>query len=281
MAGGDSEIATIPSVVMAETPVRLDRRESVRRVGFVLLSTDQTTERDAARLLAADGVAVHVCRVAFENPTTPVNLRRMAPRLSEAMALLTPGADLSAVCFSCTSGTIEIGTDAIAAAIHAVTPDVPIVTPPDAVLDGLAALGARRMALLTPYLPETTAPMAEHFTAAGMDVVSARCLGLADDRDMAHISRGTVVAAAIEADHPAADALVISCTALPALGAIAEIEDRIGKPVVSSNQACLRQLRAHAGCASPVEGYGRLLAMGVAKRVAIRGPSGAPARPPT
>jgi len=255
----DRHIATTPPVIMAETPVRLDRRESVRRVGFVLLSTDQTTERDAALLLAPEGVAVHVCRVAFENPTTPVNLRRMASRLTEATALLTPGADLAAVCFSCTSGTIEIGTAAVAAAIHAVIPDVPIVTPPDAVLAAFSALGARRMALLTPYLPETTHPMAEHFAAMGMDVVSARCLGLADDRDMAHIARETVVAAAIEADDPAADALLISCTALPALGAIAEIEARIGKPVVTSNQACLRQLRAHACCGSAINGYGRLL----------------------
>lgn len=269
MEGRGSESATIPPVFMADTAVQLDPRESVRRVGFVLLSTDQTTERDAARLLAADGVAVHVCRVAFENPTTPVNLRRMAPRLTEAMALLTPGAELCAVCFSCTSGTIEIGAEAVNAAIHAIMPDVPVVTPPEAVRDALSTLGARRMALLTPYLPETTEPMAAYFTAAGVDVVSAHCLGLEDDRDMAHISRETVVAAAVEADHPAADALLISCTALPALGAIDEIEARIGKPVLTSNQACLRQLRAHAGRASPVEGYGRLLAM--------RGAPGAPA----
>ena len=261
MEGRGSESLAIPPVRMAETPVRLDPRESVRRVGFVLLSTDQTTERDAARLLASEGVAVHVCRVAFENPTTPVNLRRMAPRLTEAMALLTPGAELSAVCFSCTSGTIEIGSGAVSAAIHAVVPEVPVVTPPDAVADGFSALGARRMALLTPYLPETTEPMVEHFSGRGIEVVSAKCLGLEDDRDMAHITRDTIVAAAVEADHPAADALLISCTALPALGAIAEIEALIGKPVLSSNQACLRQLRAHAGCASGIEGYGRLMAI--------------------
>lgn len=256
----DRRTVTIPPVAMAATPVRLDPRESVRRIGFVLLSTDLTTERDAAALLAAEGVAVHVCRVAFENPTTPVNLRRMAPRLSEAMSLLAPGADLAAVCFSCTSGTIEIGADAVAAAIHSVLPGVPIVTPPQAVADAFSVLGARRMALLTPYLPETTRPMAEHFTEAGIEVVSALCMGLADDRDMAHITRETIIEAAIEADHPEADALLISCTALPALASAAAIEARIGKPVVTSNQACLRQLRAHAGCVAPLAGFGRLLA---------------------
>lgn len=254
-------MATIPPVVASRTTVNLAGPEAVRRVGFILLSTDLTTERDAALLLGPEAIAVHVCRVAFENPTTPVNLRRMAPRLTEAAALLAPGTDLAAVCFSCTSGTIEIGVEAIAAAIHAARPGVPIVTPPQALIAALSALRVRRVVLLTPYLARTTRPMAKHFAEMGLGVVAARCLGLADDRDMARVTRETIVAAAIEADHPSAEALLISCTALPALATIAEIEDRIGKPVVSSNQACLWQLLGHAGLHGPTTGYGRLLAL--------------------
>ena len=55
--------------------------------------------------------------------------------------------------------------------------------------------------------------------------------------------------------------MLISCTALPALAAVPEIEARIGKPVVTSNQACLRQLRSFAGLTQPIEGYGRLLGL--------------------
>lgn len=260
--------AMLPTVVVDGTRVRIEGTDSVRRVGFLLLSSDLTTERDAAGLLTPEGIAFHSARVAFENPTTPLNLRRMAPRLTEAAALMVPGAGLEAVCFSCTSGTIEIGAETVAAAIGAVHPDVPVVTPPQATLAAFHALGTGRVALLTPYLAETTQPIVSHFASLGIDVVAARCLGLEDDRDMAHVARDSIVAAAIEADHPAAEALFVSCTALPAMAAIAEIEARIGKPVVSSNQACLWQLCGYAGLRTPITGYGRLMELPRADRLA-------------
>lgn len=259
--------ATLPPVVSARTRVRLDDTSSVKRVGFVLLSTDLTTERDAALIFTGMGIGFHACRVAFENPTTPVNLRRMAPCLTEAAALLVPGADLAAVCFSCTSGTIEIGAETVAAAIHAIHPGVAVVTPPQATLAAFNALGTGRVALLTPYFAETTRPIVSHFAELGLEVVAAHCLEMADDRDMAHIARESIVAAAVEADHPSAEALFISCTALPAMTAIAEIESRLGKPVVSSNQACSWQLCGHAGNRMPITGYGRLMEMPYAENL--------------
>lgn len=263
------DAAMLPSIVVDGSRVRIEDAGHVRRVGFVLLSSDLTTERDAAIILGPEGIAFHSARVAFENPTTPVNLRRMAPRLAEATALLVPGAPLAAVCFSCTSGTIEIGAETVAAAIRTVHPDVPVVTPPQAALAAFEALGTGRVAILTPYLAETTQPIASYFAALGIDIVAARCLGLEDDRDMAIVARESIVAAAVDADHPSAEALFISCTALPAMAAIAEIEARIGKPVVSSNQACLWQLLGYAGSRIPASGYGRLLEMPCAERLAV------------
>jgi maleate isomerase len=55
--------------------------------------------------------------------------------------------------------------------------------------------------------------------------------------DMARVSDQTIINAAIALDSPDAEALFLSCTGLPAINVIAEIERRIGKPVVSSNQA--------------------------------------------
>ena len=58
---------------------------------------------------------------------------------------------------------------------------------------------------------------------------------------------------------PDAEALFVSCTALRSAEVAEEIESRIGRPVVTSNQALFwRSLRA-AGCGLPVPGHGRLL----------------------
>ncbi len=244
-----------PEVRHSAVEAGFEPREAVARLGMILLATDLTSERDAARVIPAERAAVHVTRIAYDNPTTPETLRETAPRLADAAALLAPVPGLKAICYSCTSAAIEIGDAGIAEAIGKACPGVPVVTPPGAALEAFRALGVRRINLLTPYLPQTTAPMAAHFAAAGLQVANAECLGIEDDRDMARVRDGDIVAAAQAADRPDAEGLFISCTALPALGLIPELERLLGKPVVTSNQASLWRMLHHAGLA-PREGAG-------------------------
>jgi len=246
------------SVRLSDVAPAFDPKTAVTRLGMIVLATDLTSEGDAGRVLADERIALHVSRVAYENPTTPENLRKMTPRLTEAARLLTPVPDLRAVWYSCTAASVEIGDAAVTAAIKAALPGVPVVTPPDAALQGFAALGVGRIALVTPYLIETTEPMAAYFAHRGLDVVNAQCLGLSDDRDMARATAETIIAAAMAADNPRAEGIFISCTALPALGVIAEIEGRLGKPVISSNQASLWRMAHHAGLSARLRGVGHL-----------------------
>lgn len=256
--GVGMETIAPPTVTRSQVEVEYSVEHDVARLGIIALSTDLTSERDAARLVPQDQAAVHVARIPFHNPSTPENLARMAPDLSHAADLILPEVTLSAIAFSCTAASVEIGDAAIAQAIHSVRPGVPIVTPPDAAVAGFAALGIRRIALVTPYLIETTAPMADYFARRGLELASVQCLGIADDRDIARVSHQTIVAAAIGADRAEADGVFLSCTALPALGAIAELEAHLGKPVISSNQAFIWQLLRHARVTPPGHAPGHL-----------------------
>lgn len=251
----------IDRVSLSKEQVRFNRSDSTARVGLIVLATDMTSERDLYRQLPEDNVAIHVTRVAFENPTTPENLRKMAPRLTEAAALLEPLQPLKAVCYSCTSASVAIGDDAVKASIQASVGSVPVVTPSGAARMAFATLGIRRIALLTPYLVATTEPMAAYFTEHGMELARVECLGLEDDRDMARVSDQTIIDAAIAIDTADAEALFISCTGLPAINVIAELEQRLGKPVVTSNQASAWAMARLAGFGdhSPTE-FGRLFA---------------------
>ena len=56
-----------------------------------------------------------------------------------------------------------------------------------------------------------------------------------------------------------ADALFVSCTALPALEILDEVEKKINKPVFSSNQTLIWDTIRSVGYKSSVEGYGKLL----------------------
>jgi maleate isomerase len=225
------------AVSLSEQSVRFNDPSATARFGLIALATDLTSERDLYRQLPQENVAIHVTRVAFENPTTPENLRRMTPRLSEAASLLAPSGPFKAICYSCTAASIVIGDDRVRAAITEGAGDVPVVTPAGAALMAFSALGAQRIAVLTPYTIETSEPLAAYFSARGLGITRFRCLGLEDDRDMARVSDRSIIDAALDADTGDADAIFLSCTGMPSVNVIGEIEKLTGKPVVSSNQA--------------------------------------------
>lgn len=106
-----------------------DPPDKNKKIGVIALSTDVTAERDFARILPMERLGVYVTRVAFENPTTPENLRKMAPLITQAARLILPEERLDAICYSCTAASVVIGDDAIKALVHAARPNLPVVTP--------------------------------------------------------------------------------------------------------------------------------------------------------
>lgn len=237
----------------------LDARPERWRVGVVVLATDHTTERDFARICPREDVGVYVNRIAYENPTTPENLARMRPRLSEAAAMILPGESLDALYYSCTAASVLLGDEAVQAALNATKPDVPVITPSLAARTALKKLGAHRISILMPYLPETGRLFGDYFSRHGFEVLNLVCLGFEDDREMARISPRDIVAAAREAVTVESEALFISCTALRGAQVAGEIEREIGRPVITSNQASIWLSLRAAGVNDPVEGFGRLL----------------------
>ncbi|ORE98941.1 ectoine utilization protein EutA [Aurantimonas sp. 22II-16-19i] len=250
---------------LSPSAVNLDERPIARRVGLILLSTDHTTETDFARLVAGEGIGVYANRIEYANPTTPENLLAMRPRLAEAAAAILPGSALDAVCFSCSSASAVIGDLAVTEAVQAGKPGVSVVTPALAAAKALTALGARRIAMLTPYLAATTRPLADYVEAKGFELAAVTCLGFDDDRVMARISRAALVEAAVAAMPDDAEALFISCTALRAVSVVAEIEGRIGRPVVTSNQATIWECLHHCEAAPKLANAGRLFGHTLAK----------------
>ncbi|MEI9428306.1 ectoine utilization protein EutA [Mesorhizobium sp. Cs1299R1N3] len=234
----------LPEIKLVPNRPALDERPLERRVGLIILATDHTTEPDFRRMVASERIGVYVARIPYANPTTPENLRKMQPALTAGAALILPDEPLDAICYSCTSASVVIGDGEVEAAIQAAKPGVPVVTPTMAGVRALNAFGVRRISILTPYTMETSRPMATYFAGRGFEILSFSCLGFEDDREMARIAPAALVDLARQAMHPQADALFVSCTALRGALVVTGMEEAIGRPVVTSNQAtawnCLR-----------------------------------------
>ena len=245
-------------VSLSSIPVELQPPSDRKKIGLITLATDLTTERDFARIIPLAQAGIYGTRVEFANPTTPDNLRKMAPKITAAADLILPGEALDAICYSCTAASVVIGDAEIAASVHAARPGVPVVTPSGAALKAFAALNVRRISVLTPYLIETSQPMARYFELHGLKIEKFHCLGLDDDRHMARVDPEMILRAALETDTDRTQAFFLSCTGLQAVDVIAELERRTGKPVVTSNQASSWALMNHAGLEQGSEKWGRL-----------------------
>jgi maleate cis-trans isomerase len=114
-----------------------------------------------------------------------------------------------------------------------------------------------RLALGTPY-PESIGRQGKaYWEAAGFQIVGHH--RLASVADIYAESEERAAELARRADAPDAQAVLISGTGLPTVGVLERLEGELGKPVISSNQACCWRALRLAGVRTPVSGFGRLL----------------------
>ena len=239
---------------------RFDRGRHWRgRLGFVLLAMEQTIEGDMFRL-APPGVGVHFARAPMANAITVTTLEAMADGLAAAASLILPDGHPDVVCSACTSGTIVIGEDRVIAELSRGAPDCAATTIATGAVEGLRALGARRIVVGAPYVDEINQLERDYLAQRGFDVLDIKGLNIRDDADMARVAPEFLIEFAKAIDRPDADAIFISCGALRTLDTIDEIENAIGKPVVTSNQGMMWHCLRLAGITEPQEGYGRLFA---------------------
>ena len=232
-------------------------RKPRARLGFVLISNDATIEQDMFQMVP-EGVAVHFTRGAMPDECTIASLASMEAVLADAAANLLPGFDVDVVCYACTSGAVVIGEERVIAELRRPFPERQATTLVTGVIEGLRALGARRIVMGTPYLDEINTFEAGYFSNKGFEMLNVQGLNLTYDRDMIRVTPRFLAEFAQAIDHPDAEAIFLSCGALRSIDAIEAIEAATGKPVVTSNQGMLWNCLRLAGIDDRIEGYGRL-----------------------
>lgn len=234
------------------------------RLGLIVLETDQTVEAEAQTVThALDGVTIYHSRIAMDPEVTPETLTAMKARLPEAAGLLPSAFAFDAIGYGCTSAATLIGADGVSECIAAAHPRVPSTEPISAAIAAMHALGAERVAVVTPYSAEVTAPVAARFADAGLTVTGLGSFVESSDLVVARISPDSIAAGVRSIVRQAeCDAVFVSCTSLRVLDIAADLEAELGIPVVSSNMALIWHLLRLAGVDDDLSGFGRLFAAG-------------------
>ncbi|MCL3819383.1 maleate cis-trans isomerase family protein [Aeromicrobium wangtongii] len=229
------------------------------KIGLLVPSLNTTMEHDFHRL-APEGVSVHVTRVPTEAEGTIEALEDMGRSATECAELLAPARTQVAV-FGCTSASFVNGaawTDDLEASI-AQTIGSPAVSTATAMVRSLRHVGAKRVAVLTPYVEATNDRLRTYLADAGFEVVDLKGLAILDMYSHADISSEELYKAALDLDTSDADALFIACTQLKAVDILDALEAELKIPAISAVQSSLWAALNEIGDL-PVTGYGSLLA---------------------
>jgi maleate cis-trans isomerase len=97
-------------------------------------------------------------------------------------------------------------------------------------------VGAHRVAVAATYPEDVAALFAEFLGAAGVEVVAVRGAGVGTAAEVARWGAEDVLRLARESDHPQAQAVLLPNTALHTVACVRELEEALGKPVLTANQ---------------------------------------------
>jgi maleate isomerase len=165
----------------------------------------------------------------------------------------------AAVAYACTSVSFAkgVGYDATICARIQAACGSPATTTATAMVEGLRALGLRRVAVAAPYLDEVCARLRRFLEDSGFAVVSLENLNL-KGMAITEVEGEEVWALGKRADREEAEGLFLACTNLRTLDVLDALERDLGKPVVSANLATMWHALRLAGLSPRLEGLGSL-----------------------
>ena len=231
------------------------------KIGLIVPTTNTVNEAEWNSAVP-DGVSVHTARMILHTDTqTPAGRQALYDDLSIAVGSLAP-AGVAAIAYGCTAGSLISPRHSLPDYMRSLC-DLPCVTTAAVIVDALEILGAKKIAVATPYDQRLNDHEAEFLASQGVDVIAIEGLGLGangpSDYPLIHrTTRSRVEALVRSVDRDQADAIVISCTDLPTFGLIGAMEIAHGKPVVTSSQATLWATLRAAGVDDALDGLGRL-----------------------
>jgi maleate isomerase len=236
------------------------------RIGLLTPNDDAVPESEFWTM-APEGVSVHVARVLLVDTRTFGD----PPHPDDATALLA-ALPMQAIVFAFTTTCYILGPDGeetLKNRLEKRSNGIPVILPCPAAVAAFRALGVRRVALIHPpwFADDEQQLGIAYFRDQGFDVVYAnqmRLRGLSVAKPTDPLRKFTELYPAelyafARTEVPAtAEAVLFSGNGFRAIGAIAALEQDLGRPVLTANQVAFWYALRQAGVREPVNGYGRV-----------------------
>ena len=228
------------------------------RVGLIALATDFRIEKDFISVIKDLNIDFFVNRIHCYFPLTSENLIKMSSTVTEISEDILPNEKLDCVVYGCTSGTIAAGYETIKKKVNQAKPEAEVTTPSTAAINALRKLEINKIAIFTPYSKALNDQVIDYFVKENFEISSNAYYDISNDLDIGKVDENYLYETLSSMDLGDADALFISCTALPALSIIEKLEKKLDTVVLSSNQVLIWDTLQSIGKKNSIDGFGKL-----------------------
>lgn len=241
------------------------------RIGQIVPSSNTTMETEIPLMLGAHQ-ATHGTRFTFHS--SRMRMKKVEKAELEAMdrdsdrcALELSDARVDVLGYACLVAIMSMGLGYHRTSekrLHERTVAnggaAPVVTSAGALVDALHALGARRIAVVCPYMKPLTQLVVDYIEHEGVRVQDSIALEIPDNLEVGRRDPAQLLDIYKRLDLAGIDALVLSaCVQMPSAAVIERVEREVGVPTISASVATSWQMLKRLGLSTQVPGYGRLL----------------------
>jgi maleate isomerase len=225
--------------------------------GVLIPSTNTTTETELKRL--PEGYQAHFARLLTSTPGKPFAPSRDDDIDYQAKLLGTAKVEMVVLAQTSASLFADDYDETTVRRMSAAANGVPATTSARAVAQALRALGARRIALVSPYSEEVNARARRYFSEKhGLEIAVLDGFAAKDSYAIGKLGPENARDAFARIDRPEIDAFVVPGANFAAMTSVDVWEREFRKPVVTSTQAAVWAVARQLG-GEPIRGFGRLL----------------------
>tara|TARA_B100000424_G_scaffold35877_1_gene24245 strand:+ start:54 stop:797 length:744 start_codon:yes stop_codon:yes gene_type:complete len=228
------------------------------RIGLITLASDLRIEKDFNNVIVGKDIDLYSNRIKSYNPLTNEKLKKMANDITDVTKEILPDQKLDCVAYGCTSGTIAAGYKSIYDKVNLAKPNTKVTTPITSAIKALKNLKINKLSIFTPYTDEINQSVIKYFKEENIEITELSYFGIASDLDIGRVDQNHLYNVLSKQDLSKSDALFVSCTALPVLSIIKDLEKKLGKIVLSSNQTLIWDTLNEIDYKNKIEGYGEL-----------------------
>jgi maleate isomerase len=139
---------------------------------------------------------------------------------------------------------------------------VPVAGGLTAEIEALKAMNIKKLVVGTPYEDEINQRLKRYLEASGFEVLQISGYGVRKNAQLTDLPVHVAykIAKRLYAKSREADGIFIACPRWPTISDVALLEEEIGKPVITSSQACIWYALKLIDVKQNVTGFGKLMA---------------------